>query len=392
MQASAEHQLVLSPSNGAHSCGLEVYYTAKVDELQYAPTMILNVSNPRILLLFRFINDAMSGADVIAHAVSPLKEKASDAADAKEVQTEAQGKPLNLILNIKSIDIILPTGQTTNSVLNVSVGEIVLATPGSALPEKVLDDAELPLLNDAINESLVCAKTYLYADFSRDRSGRKSQDKRNEEGNDGAKSELQPIVVPEVEESDGADPQKDTGESSVKPSKRRRRKNRERNGKLSGVLLFEDQYDMKVSSNANVGVLSMPDKFTEGVMQDGLEDNILARPAATLNKMGKALRGFVGHKPEEESVKPVLEETEEKTQHVSDSEEEHDIQEEEVYVVHDATLALCVVDMKILPGTLIHIPANSKVRAPSCCRVYLSVVNSMLYCRKRGQIKMDFSM
>lgn len=365
IQASAEHQLVLSPSNGAHSCALEVYYTAKVDELQHAPTMVLNVSNPRILLLFRFINDAMSGADVIAHAVSPLKERENPTYD-KDVQTEVKGKPLNLILNVRSIDIILPTGQTTKSVLNINVGELVLATPGSALPDKVLDDAELPLLKDAINESLVCAKTYLYADFSRDRASRNKQDKRNEEGNAGKKPELQPVEVHEVEKTGGDGPQKDSGESSAKPSKRRKRKSRGRNGKMSGVLLFEDQYDMKVASNANVGVLNMPDKFSEGVIHDGLEDNILARPAATLNKMGKALRGFVGHKTEGEETKPVVEEAEEKVQHLSESEEEQDAIEEEVYIVHDATLALCIVDIKILPGTLIRIPADSKVCATSC--------------------------
>ena len=77
---------------------------------------------------------------------------------------------MNFILNVGDIDLILPTHQKKRSVLNLTIKELIMSTPGNALPDVAFEEANMPQLDSIIEESIVCSKTFLYADFTRDKA------------------------------------------------------------------------------------------------------------------------------------------------------------------------------------------------------------------------------
>lgn len=358
LRATAEHQIVLSPSHNAQYCAMQVHFTSKVDGKRYSPHLVVDISNPRIMLLFRFVKDFMDGIEIVTKGIS--KANVSNGADGAHPMPEKNAEmPMDFILNIGDIDLILPTDQKKRSVLNISIKELVLANPGNALPDAVLDDASLPQLDSIIEESIICSNTFLYADFSRDKSTAETR-KSNHENNFGGDDhdDTPASEIQETSPSASLEAAVDNPKASTRPSNvSLANKKTQRAKKMKGVLLFEEQYDSKPSDNSRAGVLHLPEDSSKAI-PDNLDDNILSKPAAAMNLMGKALRDFVGQRNDNSAH--VSETFEKPQQTLSESSNDNDIEES---VKDDITmplpsphLAICIREMKIVSGSLIPIP------------------------------------
>lgn len=360
LRAASEHQIVLSPSYDAQYCSLQVHFTSKVDGKRHAPHLVVDIGNPRIMLLFRFVKDFLDGLEIITQGVSGSKNK--NKAEHLESQVRAEKDadlPMDFILNVGDIDLILPTAQKKRSVLNISIKEIILSTPGSALPDAALEEANLPQLESVIEESIVCSNTFLYADFTRDRAKTTETKKPNLDSSD---EESPPEFISEAEEiSESAPHVKPSTTNNSKEVKNVHRKRRQKSKRAKGVLLFEEEYDSKPQDNANVGVIQLPEDHSK-VIDDNLDDNILSKPAAAMNLVGKALRDFVGQRSDhDDRISHPVEQ-----QKIPDSSaiqiEAEDVQyqytDDHGTVLPEASLALCIIEMKIVAGFLVPVPPS----------------------------------
>ena len=354
-QASDEHRLVLSPSNDAQSCAVELQLTSKVDGKQFAPSLVVDVTNPRIVLLFRFIKDALEGIDIISNSLYQSDSKTKNYTSIENAHDE---KATEFVMNISDIDLVLPTAQSTRSVLNVSIKDFVLSLPGSALPDAILDDAGMPEIGSIVQESLVCSTTYLYSNFSRDRAKTATRRKERVEKIEDVgivNNKHADSVVDEREVAN--DEKKDTTMPGRRKSTRMNRA-KEKRKNMSGVLLFEDQYGMKLRNKSNVGVLKVPENSMDGQI-DSYDDNILSRPAAAVNKVGQAIRELVGHKPDFDTSKTIANDLSDQKADVETGEDEDIASDEGGGVsesVPEAHLAICVREMNIVSGKLVAMP------------------------------------
>ena len=364
LQAISEHQHVISPNASLPCCSLDLIYTAQVDSTKYAPQLILNIQNPRIVVLFRFIRDVMEGVSILTSSFSyGSSTKQQDTG--KESQLEE--KPLNVIVQLQNIGIVLPTGRTTRTIFSSRIDELVLALPGAALPKLILEENDLPSLDELVEESIVCSKTYLHTNFSqkvhKTRHRDQTEENRVDSESDSNKAN-QDESSPSKAEDSSANHFKQEHEVERK-SKKRRQKKKGNFESLAGVLLFEQGYDPQ-NSNQDAGVLRIPEEGKDGVLhdEDRTQDNILARPGAMAEKVlgvaGHALRGFVPARREKTVQTEISEESKEPILLELPPEEE---QEEDDEFETETDLAICVSNFYIASGILVQIPAymNEKV-------------------------------
>lgn len=190
MQADPEHALVLIPNSDAGYCSFDAIYTAQVDPRRYAPCLILEMQNPRVLLLFRFIADVLKATDIISDALvrtkaagmratspkgAPKSEETVSNATTKakptqetaeyEQREEGKAKPLDVVVQLQNVGIVVPTARTTRTVLAAHLDHLMLAVPGSALPSQLLQDADLPSVDGMLQESLLCNTTFKFGGF-----------------------------------------------------------------------------------------------------------------------------------------------------------------------------------------------------------------------------------
>lgn len=195
MQADPEHALVLIPNSDAGYCSFDAIYTAQVDPRRYAPCLILEMQNPRVLLLFRFIADLLKATDIISDALSRTKAagmRASSPKDQEKMpagsgsndpqshrsstqlqgttlidrqQEESKAKPLDVVVQLQNVGIVVPTARTTRTVLAAHLDHLMLAVPGSALPSQLLQDADLPSVEGMLQESLLSNTTFKFGGF-----------------------------------------------------------------------------------------------------------------------------------------------------------------------------------------------------------------------------------
>jgi hypothetical protein len=184
MQADPEHALVLIPNSDAGYCSFDAIYTAQVDPRRYAPCLILEMQNPRVLLLFRFIADVLKATDIISDALVRTKAAGMRATSPKETvstattkakptqegtdyeqKEEGKAKPLDVVVQLQNVGIVVPTARTTRTVLAAHLDHLMLAVPGSALPSQLLQDADLPSVEGMLQESLLCNTTFKFGGF-----------------------------------------------------------------------------------------------------------------------------------------------------------------------------------------------------------------------------------
>lgn len=131
-----------------------------------------------MLLLFRFVNDFMQAIDIIK-AASKTKTKVGPEAteqvknDVAAAITSVPGmdiqesieKPLEVMIQLRNLDIVIPTNAATRGALAGQVEHIVLAIPGTAISANLFEDAELPNLRGMLEESFLSNATYKYSGF-----------------------------------------------------------------------------------------------------------------------------------------------------------------------------------------------------------------------------------
>ncbi|KAL6785838.1 hypothetical protein ACKKBG_A00370 [Auxenochlorella protothecoides x Auxenochlorella symbiontica] len=227
LRAGAEHCMVLVPNGGAEYCSFDAAFTSHVDGTVAAPSLVLELQNPRILLLFRFVADLLHAANIVESAAGstapPAAERAGEGAAAGAVEepdmagvagprapqppvpsAEAAAKarvleggaaaplpeaddllpdvddpgecgvagpgpclPLQIVVQLSNVGIVLPTSATSRSVLGAHMEHVLLAIPGDALPASTLEDCNLPSLGVMVEESLLSNATYKYSAFHR---------------------------------------------------------------------------------------------------------------------------------------------------------------------------------------------------------------------------------
>ena len=400
LRASEEHQFVLSPSYDARSCAVTVHMTTQVDGSRFAPRLSIDVSNPRIILLFRFLRDVLDGVELVnasldkaepagggraktsdghkrsSHEVANANANAGDSdaiAHANHGRDSAAAElppalPMKMTINVHDVDLIVPTSRKERSVISVSMRELVLALPGTAMPASTLENAELPELDVLVEESVVCSSTFLYGNFTREKAKRHqaTKDEDLSRAEDGTAEEI--LSKPDVADEDDVPAADRSQPERTRRSKKRRGKIKNPDT-LTGVLLFEDQYDMRASDNTKAGVLQLPDDETGGfdinVVQDLHDDNVLKRSVTDNMLLAKpyeilesAFNKATGVKPAGENPgasvllnadphgDPALDEEGKETQH-------EDIHVEDV---SEPSLAMCISEMKIKSGVMVALP------------------------------------
>ena len=391
LRASEEHQLVLSPSYDARSCAVLVHMTSRVDGTRYAPQLVVDISNPRIILLFRFLRDVLDGIALVTSSVerersaagsAPGKEtgkrksadhESNDVSPEKHSQVAPVALPVRMTINVHDVDIIVPTSRKQRSVLSVSMRELVLALPGVAMPASKLEDASLPELGVIVEESVVCSRTFLYGDFTREKArkhdvtpsddiGRGDQDKGEEIVS------VQDDLVDEDDVPAAAD-------LSTKPKGSRRSKKRtgkvKKSDMLSGVLLFEEQYDMRASDNARVGVLQLPDQpaddFDVNEIEDQHDDNILKRSVVfgkPYEILETAFKEATGQKTSVVANKVLLNNNLHREPSL-DVEEEPAPDDAQTEDVSEPSMAMCITEMKISSGVMVALSVEEMGEAAS---------------------------
>lgn len=199
MQAGPEHALVLIPNAGADYCSFIATYMVLVDSRRTAPSLTLSMQNPRFLVLFRFVADIMDAVGIIGSALtrtkaagtkqpapgpqvsgSPQKAAAGASSGAgagadgasPAPRTGATGsadllvdKPLEFVVQLQNVGIVVPTGETTRTVLSGQLEQLTFAMPGHALPPTMLQKAALPGLDTMLAESLLSNMTFKFSGF-----------------------------------------------------------------------------------------------------------------------------------------------------------------------------------------------------------------------------------
>jgi hypothetical protein len=179
---------------GAEYCSLDIAYTAYMDPTRAQPGLMVQLQNPRLLVSFRFVADMMQAVDIIQAAVSNtaaaphspaeagaaapaaaeqgmLPSPAVAAPDPAHAQASSPGTlPLEVIIQVQNIEVLLPTSAESRRVLGVQIDEIVLSVPGDVMPSAVLDAAELPSVDEMVEESVLTNRTFKYSSFHEGRT------------------------------------------------------------------------------------------------------------------------------------------------------------------------------------------------------------------------------
>ena len=195
---------------------MDLAYTSYVDTRRVGPSLIVQVQNPRILLLFRFVSDVMQAMEIVTSAATRTKDEAKQSAQAvatagapvmaAALQQSAQqaaaapaapgAKPLELVLQLRNVGLLVPTVSGSRRVLGGSLEHLMLAMPGeqgdwaltsvvlglsapaltprlvcapnppgTVLPEAMLRDCRLPCMDDMARESVLSTETFKYCGF-----------------------------------------------------------------------------------------------------------------------------------------------------------------------------------------------------------------------------------
>lgn len=368
LRASEEHQFVLSPSHDAVSCGVMVHMTTQVDGSRHAPHLSVDISNPRIILLFRFVRELLDGISLITSSLEAEPDPAKQGGESGVHKTESSqpesnaALPMQMTINARGIDLVVPTSREKETVLGVAIRDLVLALPGSAMPSSTLDTANMPDMDAIVEESILCSSTFLYGNFTRERA--KDQDAAPVDDSDdlGEKEE-------ESIEARGESDEEVSNDTDNRSKPKRRRASRRRTGKvkkadmISGVLLFEDQYDMRAEDNARAGVLQLPEDHSGELdieeMDDRHDDNILKRSAMfgkPYELLESAIKEVRGQKTETAVPVPAVEIIEEED---NPDDVEGQVEESTEDVVSKPTLAMCISEMRISCGLMVAIPAEN---------------------------------
>jgi hypothetical protein len=309
LQAAPEHTLVLIPNNNADYCSFDAIYTAQVDSRRYAPCLILEMKNPRIMVLFRFVADIMNAVDIIQGAVNGKKENGGSAeTNAAAARAEAStpappatnaSKPLEIVVQLHNAGIIIPTGTTTRTVLAGNLDHAMLAVPGKALPETLLGEAELPSLDSIVEESLLCNVTYKFGGFREGNTaaatgaeaapGAAAAAAVAAEG-PAASTPAAPDYVqtmPAYQAPGNISPQDITDAPDIKRSGFFNRVQKDRPGG-GGVLFFEED-DNNGGAGNQAGVLHVSLSGSHP-SSGNLVDNVLAGPASVARQLGTATK------------------------------------------------------------------------------------------------------
>jgi hypothetical protein len=343
-QAKPEHSLVLIPNGDAEYCSLDASYTSYVDRSVAAPSLMLEVHNPRILLLFRFVNDAMQAADIFAAAAATRRHSAAPtpspeaaalaAAAATAAGLGSQGPhllpPAEIVVQLHNVGLVLPTSTKSRTVLAGQMDHLMLALPGTAIPDNLLREAQLPSIQQMMEDSVLSSRIYKFGGFHDDEAdggegqsaagGAEADGRRKGEGAAGR------TEVGQAEEDGGAGPMgprlqvtrrkvvKDPGSlHGLQPEREgnlatesgsravtaaatdmaKKRGGRAPGKRLEGVLFFEDDVEAgELASRKFPGVLRVGEErdaaslSTLAVAPDseleadhpGEEDNVLALP------------------------------------------------------------------------------------------------------------------
>eukprot|EP00887_Chlorella_sp_A99_P007742 scaffold20.g7742.t1 len=203
LRAGPEHSQVLVPSGGEPYCSLDCSYTAYVDPRRAGPSLVVQLQNPRIIVLFRFVMDVMQAVDIISSAATNTQKEsaragaeagaaggpgvaatagaaadaaasvarapeavASAVAEAAQAQPAAAGKrPLEIAVQLRNLHVLLPISSDSRTCLGAQVEQLMVAMPGEVLPPVVLEDCELPGVGEMVKESLLSNRTFKYSGF-----------------------------------------------------------------------------------------------------------------------------------------------------------------------------------------------------------------------------------
>ncbi|BDA48870.1 hypothetical protein COCOBI_12-5530 [Coccomyxa sp. Obi] len=170
MQARPEHSMVLRPNSAAESCSLTLEYTQPLKRSQ-PPSLIIEMANPRMLVLFRFLHDILFGVQIITKGLkgsaSLLEEPGSAQAPsahqpvqkpARQEEEEEQTLPLQLLIFVTNLSVLLPASSKSRQVLECDADTLIVGVPGLALPDSALATALLPSVPDMVDASLRCSR------------------------------------------------------------------------------------------------------------------------------------------------------------------------------------------------------------------------------------------
>jgi hypothetical protein len=327
MRAAPEHTLVLIPNNNADYCSFDAIYTAQVDARRYAPCLILEMKNPRILVLFRFVADIMNAVDIIRGAVNGKKEPsggsdgsgttataeaeapaAPPAVNTATTTTTRRSKPLEIVIQLHNAGLIVPTGTTTRTVLAGNLDHAMLAVPGKAMPETLLGEAELPSLDSIVEESLLCNVTYKYGGFREGGVGAEASAASGAAAAAAAEAAGKPqpaastTTAPVQTATSGAQQATNAGSGGVVTSNTADAPDIKRSGFFNrvqkdrpgggGVLFFEEDDDNTGRRGNQAGVLHVSSSLGARPSSGNLVDNVLAGPASVARQIGAATKQF----------------------------------------------------------------------------------------------------
>lgn len=354
MRASPEHTLVLIPNDGAECCSFDAVYTAQVDSRHRPPCLVLDIQNPRVVLLFRFVSDIMNAIEIIGSAVqksrssrSSIIQFADDASKeddgdgvlvSSSATNEPRSKPMEIVVQLRNVGLILPTSTSTKSVLAAKLDHFMLAMPVNALPVTLLEEAQLPSVSDMLRESITSNRTYKFSGFhdgplhdgSMDALGKRHghQDGREDSlvqdtpldgTRRGASTADQSALHPEAPSASSKKqsmaPGTEGGDTVPRAQQGMFNKPRKKykTDRQAGVLFFTDDnedettrplagllhIDVSLGGIGRGGVVAAgldvtsPGDNDEEYLED-LTDNVLAAPAAVAKHVVGAAKNFVG--------------------------------------------------------------------------------------------------
>lgn len=340
-----------------------------MDSGKFAPALVLNIQNPRIVILMRFIADLLQAVDILQAAFEISAVEVHEKQEDTSVMSDQQ-MALNTIIQVHNVGIILPTAQTTKTVLNASLDDIFLALPGTALPQIFLKESNLPDIDELVKESIICGNSFLYSNFNKGGNSASVPDKYEPD-----LDEIQPVETEKrVSEKSHGKEQGQRGRHDSKARNEEQRKNSKTRQKyrqrerLSGVLLFEEDYSDK--AKADLGVLRLPEKHSGSPAlyngDDNNQDNILARPAAVAEKLldatGNAFRSIT-NKRTERKLNENLDAPPEEVQEIEQKATVHEGDEEDQHIddmsAAAAAVAMCFHGLEVKPGVLVKIQRNN---------------------------------
>ena len=331
-----EHSLVIAPNVGTNYCSLDVMYTSQVDMHKYAPSLIVNMENPRVLLLFRFVADIMRAVEIVTSAITWTKvagnvpscnevqrDLAHETAEAKEERPKPNSstskvakkeKQMEFVVQLQNFSILLPTARSSHTALMSSIEHLMLALPGSALPPNLLHEVHLPTLDEMVEESFLSSTTFRFSGFHCSSSRTpKSADTDYEKAEDAKQHVASPRKAVSDSGLEGTHNKKGDMEvvsttnrdkTSVDPI-RRTRSRASKGRRRRGIIFYEDGDDAFRESRKTAGVIRVPYPDSDinleaqspraPVKDDEahIQDNVLAVPMYAAKNVVKGTKRIV---------------------------------------------------------------------------------------------------